>query len=284
MNELQVFNNPEFGRVRALMIDGEPWAVGRDVAAALGYTDPAKAIRVHVDPEDKGVDEMSTPGGRQQTTIINESGLYCLILSSKLPGAKRFKRWVTSEVLPALRRTGSYTMEPDAPPTLELTPGDYIRAASILASCQKGRVRSVLTLLERSGLDMSGITVADPASYDPDPYNDPDYREREAQIVEFVNRKVPVNWKKWPLDKRRKFWEGEYDEEVLDLVDRSYISAVEVWCELFNGKPKDTDRHARFINRVLARQPGWSSIQVGKPGPDYPSSRGFKKRSVWTMD
>ena len=109
MNELQIFSNPEFGDMRTLSIDGEPWMVGKDVAAALGYTAAEKAIRTHVDAEDKGVTEMDTPGGLQKMTIINESGLYSLVLSSKLPGAKKFKRWVTSEVIPSIRKTGSYT-------------------------------------------------------------------------------------------------------------------------------------------------------------------------------
>lgn len=108
MNNLQTYTNPEFGPVRAVERDGEPWFVGKDVAEALGYSDQAKAIRIHVDEEDKGVDEMATPGGTQNMTIINESGLYSLILSSKLPSAKKFKRWVTAEVLPALRKNGGY--------------------------------------------------------------------------------------------------------------------------------------------------------------------------------
>lgn len=108
MNEIQVFSNPEFGEVRTLTIEGEPWFVGKDVAQVLGYNDTAQAIRKHVDPEDKGVVEMTTPGGVQPITAINESGLYSLILSSKLPGAKKFKRWVTSEVLPSIRRNGGY--------------------------------------------------------------------------------------------------------------------------------------------------------------------------------
>ena len=82
-----------------MVINGEPWFVGKDVASVLGYTDTRKAIRMHVDDDDKGGDILSTPGGRQQITIINESGLYALILSSKLPQAKKFKRWVKLEVL-----------------------------------------------------------------------------------------------------------------------------------------------------------------------------------------
>lgn len=112
MNELKVFNNPEFGKVRTVEINGEPWLVGKDVAAALGYQNPQRAIRDHVDEEDKGVTEMVTPGGKQSVPIINESGLYSLVLSSKLPGAKKFRRRVTSEVLPSIRKTGHYTAKP----------------------------------------------------------------------------------------------------------------------------------------------------------------------------
>ena len=100
-----------FGTVRTTAINGEPYFVGKDVAAILGYSDTAKAIRVHVDDEDKGVDEMDTPGGKQNIILINESGLYSLILSSKLPTAKKFKRWVTSEVLPTIRRHGVYAID-----------------------------------------------------------------------------------------------------------------------------------------------------------------------------
>lgn len=115
MEQLKIFENEEFGQVRTINIDGEPWFVGKDVAVALGYCDPADAIRTHVDKEDKGVGETPTPGGKQRVIIINESGLYSLILGSKLGSAKRFKRWVTSEVLPAIRKTGSYEMDDYSP-------------------------------------------------------------------------------------------------------------------------------------------------------------------------
>lgn len=110
MNDLAIFENPEFGHIRGLKIEGEPWFVGKDIAAALGYSDTAQAIRKHIDDEDKGVVESTTPGGKQNITIINESGLYSLMLKSKLPGAKKFKRWVTSEVLPSIRKTGAYSV------------------------------------------------------------------------------------------------------------------------------------------------------------------------------
>ena len=117
-SELKVFENPTFGQVRTVEIDGEPYFVGKDVATILGYSNPRDAISKHVDDEDKGVAKCDTLGGRQEILFINESGLYSLILSSKLPGAKEFKRWVTSEVVPSIRKTGGYikgqeTMTPD---------------------------------------------------------------------------------------------------------------------------------------------------------------------------
>lgn len=108
MNELRVFENTEFGSIRTLEINNEPWFVGKDIAVILGYSNPRDALAKHVDDEDKGVAKCDTPGGRQDITVINESGLYSLVLSSKLPTAKKFKRWVTSEVLPAIRKTGGY--------------------------------------------------------------------------------------------------------------------------------------------------------------------------------
>lgn len=111
MSELQVFNNAEFGSVRSLTVNGEPYFVGRDVAKILGYANPNDALAKHVDEEDKGVAKCDTLGGIQELTVINESGLYSLILSSKLPSAKRFKRWVTSEVLPAIRKHGVFVMD-----------------------------------------------------------------------------------------------------------------------------------------------------------------------------
>lgn len=114
MNDLQQFTSAQFGDIRALSIDGEPWFVGKDIAERLGYTNPLKAIRDHVDPEDKGVNEMDTPGGKQPLIFINESGLYSLVLSSKLPSAKAFKRWVTHDVIPTIRKTGGYVNDTSA--------------------------------------------------------------------------------------------------------------------------------------------------------------------------
>ena len=110
---IQIFRNETFGEIRTMTNEkGETFFVGKDVAAALGYSNPRKALQDHVDQEDKGVTKRDTLGGTQKVTVINESGLYSLILSSKLPQARAFKRWVTSEVLPAIRKSGRYELLP----------------------------------------------------------------------------------------------------------------------------------------------------------------------------
>lgn len=108
MENLTTFTNDVFGNIRGLEINGEPWLVGRDVAKVLGYKNISDALKKHVDEEDKGVAKCDTLGGAQEMTVINESGFYSLVLRSKLPEAKKFKRWVTSEVLPQIRKTGGY--------------------------------------------------------------------------------------------------------------------------------------------------------------------------------
>ena len=113
-SNIQIFTSDIFGEIRTCQVNNQIMFVGKDVATALGYTNTQKAIRDHVDSEDKGVNEMVTPGGTQKVVFINESGLYSLILSSKLPQAKAFKRWVTSEVLPQIRKTGGYIPTKDA--------------------------------------------------------------------------------------------------------------------------------------------------------------------------
>ncbi len=128
-NKMQVFNDPEFGQVRIVTIDGEPWFVGKDVAVALGYEKPTDTVRKHVDEEDRGISKMETPSGKQQMAIINESGLYALIFGSKLESAKRFKHWVTAEVLPSIRKTGSYGQH--RPKLDEL----HLRAMELIVEC-----------------------------------------------------------------------------------------------------------------------------------------------------
>lgn len=130
-NEIKVFSNEEFGSIRRVEVDGEFWLIGKDVAQALGYSNPRKALADHVDEEDKGVTKCDTLGGMQDLTIINESGLYSLVLSSKLPTAKKFRRWATSEVLPSIRKHGTYMTQE----TLEaaiLNPDYLLKVATAL--------------------------------------------------------------------------------------------------------------------------------------------------------
>ena len=118
-----IFENPEFGSIRTIELDGEPWMVGKDVAIALGYGDTDQALRRHVDDEDKLTRNFDGSGQTRSMTIINDSGLYSLVLSSKLPAAKKFKRWVTKEVLPSIRKTGGYNMPIDYPSALRALAG-----------------------------------------------------------------------------------------------------------------------------------------------------------------
>lgn len=135
MNNLQIFSNSEFGNIRTVTIDGEPWFVGKDIAEALGYSNSRKALIDHVDNEDKGVTNRYTLGGIQNLTIINESGLYSLIFGSKLDSAKKFKRWVTSEVLPAIRKSGHYEAPGYAPKATSI--GEVVNLIKITKQTMK---------------------------------------------------------------------------------------------------------------------------------------------------
>ena len=129
-NEIKAFSNEEFGSIRRVEVNGEFWLVGKDVAQALGYSNPQKAVRDHVDEEDKTVNDSFTVNGTP-IALINESGLYSLVLSSKLPSAKKFKRWVTSEVLPSVRKHGAY-MTPETLEAAILNPDYLLKVATAL--------------------------------------------------------------------------------------------------------------------------------------------------------
>lgn len=137
-DDIQIFNNPEFGQIRTTQINGDPYFVGKDVAIALGYARAADAIAAHVDEDDKGVCETPTPGGKQKMIVINESGVYALVFSSKLPNAKQFKRWVTSEVLPTIRKHGAY-MTPETLEKALLNPDGMIKVLQALKNEQEKR-------------------------------------------------------------------------------------------------------------------------------------------------
>lgn len=159
MNEMQVFSNPEFGTIRTTEIDGEPWFAGRDVAHVLGYANTKDALSRHVDADDKRGSRFPTPSGAQEMTVINESGLYALVLSSKLPGARQFKRWVTSEVLPSIRRNGAYM----TPEVIErtLTDPDYIIQ---LATTLKQEQQKRRALEQQAEVDRPKVLFADAVS------------------------------------------------------------------------------------------------------------------------
>lgn len=154
-NQLQVFKHEQFGDLRIIDKDGVVWFIGKDVAVALGYNNPIKAVQQHSDEEDRDVFPIRDSIGRmQKTPIINESGLYSLILSSKLPAAKSFKRWVTSEVLPSIRKTGKYEIIPQGveveEPVTDVTQLEFdqrIRIATIIASCRRERLPMVAKIL-----------------------------------------------------------------------------------------------------------------------------------------
>lgn len=181
MNNLQTFDSPEFGRLRILEQDGILWFVGKDVADVLEYKNPRKAITDHVDEEDRQKQNIPTSQNVTlvaATWLINESGLYSLILSSKLPKAKAFKRWVTSEVLPSIRRTGKYEAAAQATPINDEPITDFtqlefdqrIRIAAIIASCRRERLQLVakvlsLDLEEMAPLMPAHITEAEQAAY-----------------------------------------------------------------------------------------------------------------------
>jgi len=128
MNELQIFENAEFGKIRVIEINNEPWFIGKDVAAILGYSNSRDALAKHIDNEDKGVANCDTLGGRQEFTVISESGLYSLIFSSKLSSARKFKHWVTSEVIPSIRKNGGYIANQE-----NLTPEQIVANALVVA-------------------------------------------------------------------------------------------------------------------------------------------------------
>ena len=168
MNNLQIFNSPDFGQIRTIQQNGEPWFVGKDVAKILGYERADNAIRNHVDDEDKLMHQISASGQNRGMYIINESGLYSLILSSKMPKAKEFKRWVTSEVIPAIRKTGKYEAMAQAVPVDDEPATDFtqlefdqrIRIAAIIASCRRERLPLVAKVLS---LDLEGMMPLMPA-------------------------------------------------------------------------------------------------------------------------
>ena len=175
MADIKIWENPEFGELRIVDMNGDPWMVGKDVAQALGYQNASKALNDHVDPEDKLNNESLLSLGQRGGWLINESGLYSLVLSSKLPGAKRFRRWVTGEVLPSIRKDGGYiktapgmtdadimakaillaqkTIEGQKAQIAEMTP-KALFADAVSASSTSILVGDLAKLIRQNGLDI----------------------------------------------------------------------------------------------------------------------------------
>ena len=207
MDELQVFNSPEFGDIRAVEVSGEPWFVGKDMAEALGYQNPQRAIREHVDDEDKGVTEMVTPGGKQSLPIINESGVYSLIFSSRLEKAREFKRWVTSVVLPSIRKHGAYIAPQTQPQGLE----PFTAALETLTA-------AVQTLTRRMDAVEQGRRKSLPPSQALDD-DDP-----------FADCPVPI---KPPSNKARRSWMRTASEKLNALSDKCGVPSSAVLHTLY---------------------------------------------------
>lgn len=159
MNNIQVFNNPEFGDIRTVEIDGEPWFVGKDVADNLGYQNGSRDINRHVDEEDRQNYQNGTFESNRGLTIINESGLYALILGSKLPSAKRFQHWVTSEVLPSIRKTGAYVQQEIKVP--DVSPELIVRCAEIISASSTDKIPYVLEILKHIIPDIGNSVSAE---------------------------------------------------------------------------------------------------------------------------
>lgn len=213
MNDLQIFNNPEFGDIRAVEVDGEPWFVGKDMAVALGYKNPQEAIRTHVDDEDKGVSEILTPGGKQSLPIINESGVYSLIFSSRLEKAKEFKRWVTSVVLPSIRKHGAY-----------ITPQAQPQGLETFAAALETLTAAVQALTQRMDQQEQGRRKALPPPHALDEDNP------------FGDCPVPI---KPPSNKMRRQWMRTASEKLNALADKRGIPSSSVLHTLYRELEED---------------------------------------------
>lgn len=158
MNDLQIFEHTDFGQIRVVERDGEPWFVAADVCRALEISDTSTALQ-RIDDDEKGTVSTRTPGGEQQLSAVNEPGLYSLVLGSRKPEAKAFKRWITHEVLPAIRETGRYCLVPvtQGVDQRQLTTDDYLKAAVIVANCRNERLPYVLGFLEKGGWEIPRI-------------------------------------------------------------------------------------------------------------------------------
>ena len=237
---IQVFNNTEFGEIRTMEINGEPWFVGKDIAAALGYSNPRDAISKHVDDEDKNsVAIRDGNKGNPNQVIINESGMYSLILSSKLEGAKRFKRWVTSEVLPSIRKTGAYATNSAA---AELKARELrVKEMNAQARLINAETRRLLILQKEKGLSkvavdalavraMEDVTGKDFGEYLP--------RTEKTYSASEIGNALGISAAK--VGKIANAYGLKTDEYGITVMDKSRYSSKEVAAFRYNehGKQK----------------------------------------------
>ena len=237
--QLQTFQNLEFGEIRSMTIDGEPYFVGKDVAAALGYSNPRDAISKHVDDEDKLTHQISASGQNRTMYIINESGMYSLILSSKLEGAKRFKRWVTSEILPAIRKTGAFATDSAA---AELKARELrVKEMNAQARLINAETRRLLILQKEKGLSkvavdalavkaMEDVTGKDLGDYLP--------RTEKTYSASEIGNALGISAAK--VGKIANAYGLKTDEYGITVMDKSRYSSKEVAAFRYNehGKQK----------------------------------------------
>lgn len=235
--EVTVFKNlvhPEFGELRTVEIDGETWFVGKDVAAALGYANPTKAAREKVYQEDRGVSKIDTPSGTQQMTIINESGLYSLILSSKLPSAKEFKHWVTSEVLPSIRKNGAYIRNQENMTPAEIVAHGLIAAQKIIEE----REKEIVHLNNRCGRLTQ--TIAE-----------------KQDVINAISRNVPAPTKRMMLNRVMRRRSPELAQSRWSYLyarfDEIYHKNVKIRMKNYNAEPGHRKCYSilDFIEKVL---------------------------------
>ena len=235
--EVTVFKNlvhPEFGELRTVEIDGEPWFVGKDVAAALGYTNSRDAIATHVFADDKGVESIDTLGGRQKMTIINESGLYALVFGSRLKIAKEFKHWVTSEVLPSIRKNGAYIRNQENMTPAEIVARGLIAAQKIIEE----RDKEIAQLNNRCGRLTQ--TVAE-----------------KQDVINAISRNVPAPTKRMMLNRVMRRRSPELAQSRWSYLyarfDEIYHKNVKIRMKNYNAEPghRKCSSILDFIDTVL---------------------------------
>ena len=255
MKELQIFSNESFGEIRTISIDNEPWFVGKDVAEALGYSNPRKAIGDHIDDEDKNtVTFRDGTSGNPNQTVINESGLYSLVLSSKLPSAKQFKRWITSEVLPTIRKTGGYVNDDEMfintylPFADDLTKGLFqntlatIRQQNALIEEQKKTITHkedvIIGLVEDIDLATKRQRIIQIIRYNTKDFNN--IGKKWALLYSEFEKKYHVN-----LSVRLANYKNDFKPKLqnkMDLIDRQMNmipQLYEICCKLFENDVKE---------------------------------------------